>query len=764
MASRNIPPHCIAAAAAAALSTLAAAQTAAPAEPTQTIEVTASKRKERLQDTPSAISVIDSGAIERFNLEKLADYSTLVPNIASASGAGPGLGVLILRGLYTGITQQTATTVTLLGETPMTASGGLSYSALTTADPDLAEVERIEVLKGPQGTLYGASSLGGLIRIVPQRPDLRTLSGRVRLGASRAAGGDTGHGVRAWVNVPLVTDRLAIAATAFDRADPGFTRNVLTGADDLGRTEARGGTLTARFKPQRDLDLQLRLLTQRSDTRGAASQDNVVGTGTPAYGARAFAATFDRGIKTRYGLAELTAEWALDAGTLTASVNRARIEVGAYEDYTAAYAPLVAAITDARAVFGVPLNDPPFVPASVRGAVEPSVTKTSVELRFAARRLGYLEYLAGLYATHEKNHYPTHNRQYDAGGQLYSGQVLGFDATSPTFTRLYERSVLVQSDLYSTYRERALFGNLAWHLRPDLDATLGARHARNEQNAESVSPPPGVGFINIGNYRIASRDDATTFLAALRWRPDANTSAYVRAASGYRPGGTQATPNPPPTYAPDRVVNLEVGVKGRVGALQVDAAIYRLDWDKVQMNVLSNGIPVIRNGGRAKVDGAEAQLAWRATRSVSLGATLGLNRARITALDADTAAATGARPGNALPNSPRITAALWADHAFALWSHEASVGASVKHTGQKPASYSADALNLPYTVPAFTTLDLRALLRLGRATLRLGLDNATDENGISGYTTLQVFPGTVATSTAWLIRPRTLTASVAYEF
>jgi iron complex outermembrane recepter protein len=570
--------------------------------------------------------------------------------------------------------------------------------------------------------------------------------------------------VRASINVPVVAERFALLATAFDRTDPGFTRNVLTGSDDLGRTEARGGTLTARFQPARGVDLQLRLLSQRSDTRGAASQDNAVGTGTPAWGERAYAATFDRAIRTRYGLAELTAEIALDAGTLTASLNRARIEVGAYEDFTAAYAPLVAAITDARTVFGTPLNVPPFVPYSVRGAVEPRVVKTNFELRFASRRIGALEVLAGLYATHEKNDYSTHNRLVDAVGQLYTGQVLGFDATSPTFTRFYDRSVMVQSDFDSTYRETAVFGNATWHFRPDLDATLGLRHARNRQDAESLSPPPGTGFINLGNYRITSRDDATTFLATLRWRPDANTSAYLRAASGYRPGGTQPTPNPPPTYAPDRVTNLEAGVKGRVGALGYDASIYHLDWDKVQMNALANGVPVIRNGGRANVDGLEVQLGWRATRQLNVGASLGLNRARIESLDADTAAATGARPGDALPNSPRVTAALWADRAFTFFGHEASLGATLKHTGRKPASYSADPLNVPYTVPAFSTLDLRAAVRFAGCTLRVGIDNVTDRNGISGYTTLQVFPGSVATSTAWLIRPRTANASLSYEF
>ena len=749
------------------LVTLAAAAqtpTSLAKDDTQVIEVTASKRREPLQDAPTAMTVIDRATIERLGIEQLADYANLVPNIARASAASPGFGALILRGLYTGVTQQTATSVTLVGETPLSASGGLSLSALTTADPDLVDIERIEVLKGPQGTLYGASSLGGLVRIVPQAPDLQRLAGRVKLGASRAAGGDSGHGVRASLNVPLVTDTFALLANVFDRRDPGFTRNLLTGHDDLGRSTARGGAVTARLKPAVGVDLQLRLLSQRGNTHGVASQDNLVATGTPAYGERSYAATFDRGVKTRYGLGELTAEVALDAGTLTASINRARIEVGAYEDYTAAYAPLVAAITDARTVFGAPLNVPPFVPYSVRGATEPKVVKTSVELRFASRRMGELETLAGLYATHEKNQYPNHTRQYDANGVPYSGQVLGFDATSPTFTRLYERGVLVQSDLVSTYRETAVFGNATWHFRDDLDATLGLRRASNRQEADSVSPPPGVGFINLGNYRIESKDSATTFLATLRWRPDAQTSTFARVASGYRPGGTQGTPNPPPTYAPDKVLNIEAGIKGRVGTLSYDASVYRIDWDDVQMNSLVNGIPVIRNGGRARIDGLEAQFSFQANAALSLGGALGINRARIAEIDAGTAAATGARVGDALPNSPRITAALHANQHFALAGRQASVGATLEHRGKMPASYSADALNLPYTVPAFTTLDLRAALRLERCTLRLGLDNATDENGVSGYTTLQALPSTVPHSTVWLIRPRTLTASVAYEF
>lgn len=742
----------------------ASPSTVTASDDTQVVTVTASKRRERAQDVPAALLVIGAPALERLGIEKLADYSTLVPNVAVGSAAGSGLGALILRGMYTGVQQQTATTVIYLGETPFTASGGLSLSALTTPDPDLVDVDRIEVLKGPQATLYGAGSLGGLIRITPRRADLSVLSGRVSLGASKVTDGSNGHGVRASLNVPLLTDKLALLVNVFDRTDAGFTRNITTGRDNLGQTKSQGGSASLRFKPTSAMDVNLRLMTQKADTHGVMGQDNLVGTGTPAYGQRQYAATFDRGVATKYGLGELTADYGLSNGMLTVSLSKASIKVGIFEDYTAAYAPLVALITDARTVFGAPLNTPPFIPYSVRGDVTPSVDKTSFELRFASKRLGAIEYLTGLYATRERNHYATHNFQFDNAGTLYTGQVLGFDPSSPTFTRLFERGVLAYADLYSTYREMALFGNATVYLDNDVDATVGLRRATNEQSANVVSPALGVGFINIGSYSSNSSDSATTFQATVRYRPDANTSTFARVASGYRPGGTQATQVTPPTYAPDKVVNYEAGIKGRVGDVLYDASIYHADWNKVQLNSLDNGVPVLRNGGKARIDGFEAQVVYQPRGGLSIGGSFGYNRSRITALDAATAAATGARVGDPLPNSPKITAALFGDHRFKFGGLDSSVGLTLKHSGEKPANYSADLLNVPYTVPAFTTLDLRASVLWARCTLRIGIDNVGDINGISGYTTLQVLPGTVQTSTVWLIRPRTFTANMSYEF
>ena len=240
---------------------------------------------------------------------------------------------------------------------------------------------------------------------------------------------------------------MAILVRVFDRTDAGFTRNVVTGVDKLGQTRANGGSFSARFKPLPAMDVNLRFLTQKTDTSGAAGQDNLIGSATPAFGPRQYAATFNRGIASKYGVGEFTSDYGFATGTLTAALSKATIKVGVFRDYTAAYALLVAFITDARTLFGTPLNSPPIIPSSVRSDVAPSVDKTSVELRFASSRQGNIEVLAGLFATRERNLYPTHNRQFDAAGDLYNGQVLGFDPASPTITRLYDRSVLAYSDM-----------------------------------------------------------------------------------------------------------------------------------------------------------------------------------------------------------------------------------------------------------------------------------------------------------------------------
>jgi iron complex outermembrane recepter protein len=199
--------------------TSAAATTAAPADKAQTqvVEVTASKRRERLIDAPTAITAISNERLENLGVESFAGYASLVPNLGVALGSAPGTGAIVLRGLYTGPQQTTSTTAIYLGEAPFTSSGAFALGSFIVPDVDLFDVARVEVLKGPQGTLYGSTALGGLIRIVPRLPDTSVFGGNVKLGASKVSGGGDGYTGKVSLNVPISPGLLAVQVGAFSR-------------------------------------------------------------------------------------------------------------------------------------------------------------------------------------------------------------------------------------------------------------------------------------------------------------------------------------------------------------------------------------------------------------------------------------------------------------------------------------------------------------------------------------------------------------------
>jgi outer membrane receptor protein involved in Fe transport len=722
----------------------AASASAAAAPPAvQTLErvtvVTSSKRKERLQDAPTAITALSGGTLDKLGVAQFSDYVSLVPNMSQASGGTPGFGTIILRGLYTGSQQTTNTSAVYLGESPFTASGSLSVGALVTPDPDLVDVDRIEVLKGPQGTLFGASSLGGLVRIIPRDPDLTAFSGSVRLDASKVDHGGDGYGARVSLNMPL-SSSFGVRLGVFKRRDAGFVRNLQTGSDNGGQSDTEGGSVTALAQVSRDWKATLRLLTQDTNSVGSAGQDNVQLTDTPVTRDREARAFTDGPSQIRYRLAEFSTEYAMNLGTVTATVSHAESRARLQADYTPSYGPLFAA----------------FLPpgSAIIGDLDVNMkSKTTAEVRFSTKRLGSFEGLAGVFYTDEKNDY---------GANI--------TATLPTGPVAPPFGNILTSDTASTYREEALFANGTYYLTNDLDFGAGLRYARNTQHAVlqgtgllSSSPDPTLFDFS---------DAATTYQLTGRWRPSRDLSTFVRYATGYRPGGPQTNSAPPPgaqtSIRPDKVANIELGVKGAAldRRLTFDASIYRIDWKDVQLNGLFGGRVLLANAGRAKVDGFETQLQYNADNGLSFGANLGYNDAKLTEVDASTAAVLGARVGDRLPGSPRLTAALFADWRFPVAEAMiASVGATVRYQGDKVSSYSDSTLNPLFNIPSYTTLDLRAALEWSRYTLRLRVDNATDVNGYTGYSTNRVLPTqTTIPSNVSITRPRTVSLAFGVDF
>lgn len=702
--------------------------------------VTSSKRRERLQDAPTAITALSGGTLDKLGVEKFSDYVSLVPNLSQAFGGTPGLGTIIIRGLYTGSQQLTNTSAVYLGESPFTASGSLSVGSLVTPDPDLVDVERIEVLKGPQGTLFGASALGGLVRIIPRDPDLTGFSGSVRLGASKVDHGDDGYGARVSLNIP-VSSSVGILVGAFKRRDAGFVKNLETGSDNLGRSDAQGGSLTALAQINRDWKVTFRALTQDIDSVGSAAQDNVQLTDTPITNNRELRAFTDLPSKVSYRLGELSTEYAMGPGTLTATLSHAESRARLEADYTLSYGAFIADVM------------PPGF--AVIGGLDVNMkSKTTAELRFATKRLGNFEGLAGLFYTDESNNYGTKVTTVLANGTTAAAPFGNF----------------ITSEVASTYREEAVFANGTYYLTDDLDIGAGARYARNTQRAVLQS----TGLIGSGGVPTAFdfTDAATTYQVTGRWRPSRALSTFVRYATGYRPGGPQTNAAPPPgaqtSIRPDTVASTELGIKGAAldRHLVFDASIYHIDWKDVQLNGLFAGKVLLANAGRATVDGFEAQLQYNGDNGLSVGANLGYNDARLKEVDAGAAAVLGARAGDRLPGSPRLTAALFSDWRFPVAAGmTGSVGGTVRYQGEKVSSYPNNALEPSFNVPSYTTLDLRAGLEWARYTLRLRLDNATDKNGYTGYTTGRVLPTqTDIPSNVSITRPRTVSLALGVDF
>jgi iron complex outermembrane receptor protein len=197
------------------------------------IVVTATRREERLRDVPSAITVVSGDKIAELGITSIEDYQAFVPGLATRDNGVNGFGAVILRGMNTGPEQNTATVAFYMDEAPTTGSSFSGAAAFINPDVELADVARIEVLKGPQGTLYGANSLGGIIRVISATPDATRFSSDVRSEVSSIDGGSTGYFVKGALNVPLITDVLALRVSASYRDVPGFTDNVGTGTKNV---------------------------------------------------------------------------------------------------------------------------------------------------------------------------------------------------------------------------------------------------------------------------------------------------------------------------------------------------------------------------------------------------------------------------------------------------------------------------------------------------------------------------------------------------
>lgn len=722
------------------------------------IIVTASKREERLQDVPGAIDAIGGETIDNLGVRSFRDYASLVPGLSQRDSGQPGVGTIILRGLNSGPQQTTNTAAFYIDDAPFSLSGYLSQSALTTPSPELAEIERIEVLKGPQGTLYGAGSLGGLIRIITKKPDPNRFYGNVRGEVSHVESGEEGFLIRGSVNIPIVEDVAAVSATGFYRREPGFVDNVGTGTRDVNRSNLAGGRLALMFRPTPELTINLSGLYQDIENFGAASLATRPGTFIPRFGGYSYSAFRDFGGEVKYRVATGSIDYETSAGTLTAVASYAKYNVNYSSDASVQYIAagrtflngIVAGsggLTRSQFFFNQPTDV--ILPANTlaEGYFSPNAEKVSAEVRFTSKRLGPIEFMAGAFYTDEDS--------------VYYANIIPFTAANVPFAAPFNQ--LIRTTTTSKYKEIAGFGNLTFYLTDKLDVTGGIRYAENDQLSGTGGPGALTYFTPRAPLTFPIKESATTYLATVRWRPTSDLSFYARAASGYRPGGPQTNPTPPAgaqtIIRSDTVWNYEAGVKGRAldGALSFDVSVYHIDWNDIQLNTLANGIVLGGNAAAATVDGFELELMMRPSELLSVGINAGHTDAKIKDISAGAAAVSGARAGDKLPLTPAWTVALIADHQLPLSSDAlGNIGFTLRHQSEAPATYPVLDPTPTQTLPEITTLDLRASVTFAeRYTVQARVDNALNK---FSFTNIDPAGNAVA------LRPRTFTLGVSVDF
>ncbi|MEC3947795.1 TonB-dependent receptor [Sphingobium sp. HWE2-09] len=728
---------------------------ASPGDPAATddnsggdIVVTASKRDQKLRDVPAAITAVTSEKLEALGIASMRDYQAFVPGFSQRDNGTAGFGAVILRGMNTGPQQNTATAAFYLDEAGTTTSAFSGSGAFVNPDVDLTDVARIEVLKGPQGTLYGANNIGGLVRVISVEPDSTEFSGNARGEVNAIHGGNMGYLIKNSINAPLVADKLALRITGSYANKAGWTDNVGTGKKNANTGEAYGVRAALLATPTPELKISLWGLYQKVIADGYTQQDNLTNSTTPIYGRDKYNSYYEPGNRTNYKIASGTVDYDLGGVTSVTNVSYVKQHTNLDIDYTGVYVPILPRL-------GVPLPANTGVPAKFFSDLK----KWTADSQLVSERIGSFEFIVGGFYSHDDLDF----RPTIALANKLTGQPLPVP---------YAVGLIAQRTL-DLYKEYAAYGNVTFYFTDNLDAQGGIRYSHNSQDITSTRVGLLAGLQTPKTDSFHFSDNVATYLATLRWRPTQKISAYIRAASGYRPGGPLTTASPPAsipkTINPDTVWNYEAGIKASVLDNKVDVAatVFHVDWKNVQLQGLANGLQYQTNGGSADIDGLEFELSARPLDGLRLSFTSGYTNARLKRVDPAVSASIFAFSGDRFPLTPRWTASSTADYDFPLSDEvKGTVGASLRYQSKNPTSFAADPANNNLLLDSITTVDLRAGVNFGSVTAQARIDNVFNKRALVASTDRRPvgLPG-VATP-VWAIpnRPQmfSLSLSVAY--
>lgn len=691
--------------------------------------VTAQKRAESIWDVPASVSAIGAAQLERLGAIQLTDYAGYVPGLAVDNGGAPGLNTITLRGISAG-NSASSTVGVYVGDSPVGSSSAYAQGGRLSLDLLPYDVERIEVLRGPQGTLYGASTLGGLLKYVMRSPDLDAFTARVGGEGSRTQGADDASwGARAAVNVPIVPGKLALRASLSNQQSAGYIDNVASGREDENGTQQLSGRAALLWRASDTVTLELAAIHQDIDADGLSMVQLDAATGAPVFGDLTRSHVTPETFKSALNFYTATLNWQVGEMALTSATSYARTQFRQRADQTDELNPLLE-----------PLVGPAWYPASL----DLDLDRFTQEVRLASAPGGTIEWLFGGFYTEEDSA----NRQLIHVQMPGGAPFIGLDPAAA-------------ARLPSDYREVAAFGDLTYHFTDSFDVTAGARWARNEQSFEQIDG--GGTIVPVGEARASGSDTVVTYMFSPRVHFDKDVMLYGRVASGYRPGGANvALPGIPAEYAADELINYELGLKAvfvdaRVSA---DLSIFYIDWSDIQLVTSGGaGTTALANGGSAKSKGVELTNAYSPTDGLRLALNIAYTQAELTE-DMPPLAGLVGRSGDQLPTVPEWSGSLTFDYEFLhVGGWTAAVGTGYRYVGERSGNFVAPGTPR-VRLESYDMWDLNARIFNERYTLRLFAKNLSDERAYADAVTAS----TLAPVDASVLTPRIVGLSVDVAF
>jgi outer membrane receptor protein involved in Fe transport len=588
-----------------------------------------------------------------------------------------------------------------LDDVPFSPSSPNSDSNGYLFDPDLADIERIEVLEGPQSTLYGASSMGGVLKFVTKQPDLNALSAIVRVDGSQVDAGGTGYGARGSANIPIITDKMALRASAFYRDDPGFVDNDFYGTKNVNHDSVKGARISLRVQFTDDLATTLSGFAQNVDNFAHDSAYLIPQTLRPVPGRLAYSSVFNQSGSIENRSLSDTTTLNLHFATL--------VNVASYAGVTAIRDN--ADLTPFEG-FAVPPGFLVSTPATFRSR------RFSDELRLVSSP-GKIEWLLGGFYTHERDPDDIYFNGTDAAG-------VTLPPSSPYLNVFTYHNT-------SIFNEKAIFGDVTYHFTERLQGTVGMRYSHDDQSFNEWDDgiiDGGTLFTTVGS----SKDSAETYLATVAYKPTSEMSVYLRAASAYRPGGpnivdaTGLALGAPATFGSDKLWNYEAGIKGSwAQRITYSLALYYMDWKNIQLNIFFPGYGTeVANASSAKSDGVEASLELAPIDGLTINLSAAYIDAKLTSPIND--AIIGSPSGDRLPYSPRVAAASLLDYRWAALNGVVPrAGLTYAYHGSEVTVFTPKG---GHTLPSYATLDLRGGIDWSRYSVIVRIDNITNEFGL----------------------------------